>query len=665
MRRGGDRDRTSLRPVPRKENQGRRIRTDSIVLGTRIPTLILVKVVTMGTQELLAELSGLRSDLDQVRFPLDLPQVETARASAESIRHQLDDYVISRLETIDAPLLAVVGGSTGAGKSTLVNSLVGRPVSTPGVIRPTTISPVLVHHPDDAQWFTDRRILPGLVRTEQSTGDSTSVHLVAEPSLPRGLALLDAPDIDSVVAANRHLAAQLLQAADLWLFVTSAARYADAVPWDFLHEAAGRHAAVAVVCDRVPPAAMQEVPAHLGQLMTSRGLADSPLFAIPETVTDSAGMLPDQAIAPIRSFLAGLAADQEQRRGVVLQTLAGSIRSMCERTPQIADHLDDQALTLQRLRTDAANQFDEARRQISVQSADGTLLRGEVLARWHEFVGTGQFMRAMEEKVSWLRDRVVGAIRGTPPEADKVSVAVESGLAALVRSETDAAAERAVGAWDSSPAGRTVLEHSCDQLGRVKPDFDDRVERVIRDWQGDVMELVAGEGMSKRSRARFMALGVNGVSVTLMMLVFVHTGGLSGAEAGIAGGSAVVAQRLLEAIFGDDAVRKLADMSKDALDERVAQVVDAEAARFDDALADFDVPTQVADQLRSRVAAIIDVLTSADFDMATSTAQLGTAPDSTQSATPVARSRQEETRPELPDSRVPEDQDGRAREEER
>ena len=116
----------------------------------------------MGTQELLAELSGLRSDLDQVRFPLDLPQVETARASAESIRHQLDDYVISRLETIDAPLLAVVGGSTGAGKSTLVNSLVGRPVSTPGVIRPTTISPVLVHHPDDAQWFTDRRILPGL-----------------------------------------------------------------------------------------------------------------------------------------------------------------------------------------------------------------------------------------------------------------------------------------------------------------------------------------------------------------------------------------------------------------------------------------------------------------------------------------------------------------------
>ena len=108
-------------------------------------------------------------------------------------------------------------------------------------------------------------------------------------------------------------------------------------------------------------------------------------------------------------------------------------------------------------------------------------------------------------------------------------------------------------------------------------------------------------------------------------------------------------------------------MSKDALDERVAQVVDAEAARFDDALADFDVPTQVADQLRSRVAAIIDVLTSTDFDVAASPGQqLDTATlDSSRPAAPIARSRQEGARPELPDSRVPEDQDGRTCEEER
>ena len=61
-------------------------------------------------------------------------------------------------------MLAVVGGSTGAGKSTLVNSLVGDDVSRTGVLRPTTRSPVLVHHPDAAHWFADDRILPTMAR---------------------------------------------------------------------------------------------------------------------------------------------------------------------------------------------------------------------------------------------------------------------------------------------------------------------------------------------------------------------------------------------------------------------------------------------------------------------------------------------------------------------
>ena len=180
----------------------------------------------------------LREALEGVRLPLEIPDVEPARKARAEMIDQLEDYVLPRLIQIDAPLLTVVGGSTGAGKSTLVNSLVGERVTETGGLRPTTRAPVLVHNPEDSDWFDKARILPDLERTTRASADPGALQLVASEAVPPGLAILDAPDIDSVEERNRTLAAELLAAADLWLFVTSAARYADQVPWDFLRAAA-------------------------------------------------------------------------------------------------------------------------------------------------------------------------------------------------------------------------------------------------------------------------------------------------------------------------------------------------------------------------------------------------------------------------------------------
>jgi hypothetical protein len=201
---------------------------------------------------MVTELVRLHQALHDIALPLDLAGAQAQRTARAELVAQLEDYVIPRMMTIDAPLLAVVGGSTGAGKSTLVNSLVGSRVTTPGLLRPTTRSPVLVHHPGDAQWFGQDRLLPELRRVEHATDDPKSLQLVASEAVPQGLAILDAPDVDSVVEQNRLLAAQLLASADLWIFVTSAARYADQVPWEFLKAAAERSTAVAVVLDRTP-----------------------------------------------------------------------------------------------------------------------------------------------------------------------------------------------------------------------------------------------------------------------------------------------------------------------------------------------------------------------------------------------------------------------------
>src|SRR4051794_39237473 len=264
-------------------------------------------------------LVALRETVAATRFDLDIPGSEGARASGAELVRQLDDYVLPRLRRLDAPLLTVVGGSTGAGKSTVVNSLVRAPVTPSGVLRPTTRSPVLVCHPEDLRWFSDTRVLPELTRTSGAGTDHRTLQLVTSPSLDRGLAFLDAPDIDSVVAANRRLATQLLAAADLWLFVTTAARYADAVPWDVLETAHERGTALAVLLDRVPPGAEDDVAGHLGEMLTAHGLAEAPLFVVPETVLEG-GLLPERAVAPLRDWFTALAHDAAQRAAVVRRT---------------------------------------------------------------------------------------------------------------------------------------------------------------------------------------------------------------------------------------------------------------------------------------------------------------------------------------------------------
>ena len=96
----------------------------------------------------------------------------------------------------------------------------------------------------------------------------------------------------------------------------------------------------------------------------------------------------------------------------------------------------------------------------------------------------------------------------------------------------------------------------------------------------------------KRTTARFLAFGVNGLAVALMVVVFVSTAGMTGAEVGIAGGSAVLGQKLLEAVFGDQAVRRLTELSRRDLEDRVAAAYDVELARWDDVLVGLGVDAE-------------------------------------------------------------------------
>jgi energy-coupling factor transporter ATP-binding protein EcfA2 len=568
--------------------------------------------VTVGLDGmgLLSAVEQLRSEVHDAMFPLDVPGVAKACSSQSALVKQLDDYVIPRLSSLEAPLLAVVGGSTGAGKSTLVNSLVGSVVSQYGVLRPTTRLPVLVHHPQDTRWFTGSRILPELARITggESPGggasdDHSAVRLVSSETLPAGLALLDAPDIDSVVHANRDLASQLFLAADLWLFVTTAARYADAVPWDFLRGACEHGTSVAIVLDRVPPDAMEEIRAHLASMLCGQGLASAPIFTVAETTVTVDGLLSEREIARLRSWLWALARDAKARAIVIRRTLTGALRSIPDSALTLSAASAEQEAATTALHHEVMAAYADAMQSVEHAMTDGTLLRGEVLARWQEFVGTGQFLRQVEAGISRLRDRISAAVKGNSPPISELGEALQSGVAELLTAQSQGASATVLRRWRQLPGGPALVA-AHPELADPAPESAGKVERLVRDWQGEILELVRAEANDRRTTARVLSFGVNGVGVILILLVFSQTGGLSGGEVGIAGGSAVLAQRILEAIFGDQAVRNLAAQARRKLMTRAQELYAGEQARLHAAVSAVQVSAGQAGRIAAASAAV-------------------------------------------------------------
>lgn len=553
-------------------------------------------------------LADLRQTLDRLRFPLDLPQSADAREETADLRHQLDDYVLPRYESLDAPLLAVVGGSTGSGKSALVNALTSRPIAQSSAIRPTTRTPLLVHHPDDRRWFDGDRILPELARVRGGDGEShTELALAEAETLPPGLALLDSPDIDSIVEENRRLAAQLLAAADLWLFVTTAARYADAIPWALLDEAAARNIVIAIVLNRVPPGVGAEVRSDLARRLEQRSLSHAPLFVIGETDLSEGGLIPDADVTDIRAWLEGLAHDSSARTAVARQTLGGAVDALTLRGETLLPALGEQRSALVTLASQVDDAFAHAHAKVVSAVDDGSVLRGEVLARWQDFVGSGEILRQVEAGVGRLRDKISAWFRGgTQAQAEEIEEAIEDGIARMLVGETETAIATVERAWARGLGGESLVS---DAAARLRS-HDERVEAatiLVREWQAILTDLIREEGQDKRAAARVLSLGINTVGIALMIVIFASTAGLTGGEVMVAGGTAVVAQKVLEAIFGDEAVRRMAQSAQKDLHRRAGEFMVDDAEPFRDELATLGVDAASGDDL----AEILALLTAA------------------------------------------------------
>ena len=556
--------------------------------GTPPPRTREVPVPEPVSRAFSAALAELRESLIGLNFGLDLPGAVEARKVQAEILSQLGNYVIPRVHMSTAPALVVVAGSTGAGKSTIVNSLAGTKVSATGVRRPTTGTPVLVCHPNDREWFARGNVLSGLTRVARpGLGPSmSSFVLTTSPGLPENIALLDTPDIDSAVEEHHEIAHRMLDVADLWVFVTTAARYADAPAWHLLKLAKERGARFVIVVARVPPKARDVVLKHFGRMLDDYGLGDVERFVIHETeVTD--GRLPDEEIAELRTWLEELSVDDDRRARAIRTTLDGALNSFRVRIPALARQLEAQVAFRAELRTDVDAAYMAALAEIDEATRNGSLLRGEVLARWQDFTGSGDIRHALQLR---RPGRFAGRARQEAPmRLRALKQAIASGLESIIVAAAQRAAEDVVTRWrNRSPVGERLA--ATPGLGKPSDELVRRAGEAVSAWQDHIVELVRTEGVTKRSIARVLSVDVDSLAV-------IFTVGLLGyefADTATTSTKGSLPERLLRGLLGAESLRNIAAKARSDLRARISMLFDEETVRHVHVLDSAGIPDESA-----------------------------------------------------------------------
>lgn len=439
---------------------------------------------------LLDALVDTREVVAGIELPIPLGDAEDTRELRAHMLDQLDHHLIPRVREEASPAIVVVAGSTGAGKSTVVNALLGEQLTASGVLRPTTKVPHVFHHPLDA---------------EVLTSIAKDAKVVATEAVPRGLALIDSPDLDSVRGENRDIAEQLLEAADLWIFVTTAARYGDAVPWEALRRGAERGASIAMVLNRVTVDVAAQVRRELVDRLASESLESLPLFVIPED-TEGGARLPQDVVGGLGRWLEGVAAASAAT--IVERTMHGATESLKEWLETLAERMDDQATAAKEVRSEVRRCAARA------ESAGGdawyeAIPTGSLEARWATAFAEGGPLHKIRNS-AWVKRRSAREQRDEVLRVIEIEVieAVEATLAQTA----DGASEEMVAALthgDESP-GRWLAGLRDPRDARVMRER--RAADATRAWLAKIRaQVMALPGASRGAEV----IGEDGLAATL------------------------------------------------------------------------------------------------------------------------------------------------------
>ncbi|MDY7034255.1 MAG: hypothetical protein SVY10_20410, partial [Thermodesulfobacteriota bacterium] len=164
------------------------------------------------------------------------------------------------------PLIMVIMGGTGTGKSTVFNGLIGHETSMTSVERPATGGGIFYCHKQHIQTLRDMinpfwkeiQVLEREHITDPLSGEADRITVVSHQDSKIGFIAIDSPDVDSLIQENEQAALDFYLLADLMVFISSMEKYADSRPVSLLKQAKLDEREVVFVLNKITPNAEPE-----------------------------------------------------------------------------------------------------------------------------------------------------------------------------------------------------------------------------------------------------------------------------------------------------------------------------------------------------------------------------------------------------------------------
>lgn len=411
------------------------------------------------------------SALDNARLPLDLPGSMQLNDARKRLRTQLAARILPHLRTDGLPTVTVLGGSSGAGKSTIFNSLLGEDISPASVIRPTTRTPVISVHPKDTRVMEDHAIAEmGRV-------------VVTDKAIP-GLILVDAPDLDSVDANNREISRRLLDAADFWLFVTTASRYGDALAWQTLVDANERGMSTAIVLNRVSLEALPKIRADLTERLDAVDMGEVPLLIVPDAGPRDSRLDPDD-VTEIRDWLHVIASTRVGE--VLVEKMSDAmLPDLRRQLIELSEAVEMQANSVQSLADRAKAEAEQPMSKLASNARSGRYGQGAPTTSWLTFASTGGVLDSL---VAGEKPRVSDGRKKS--QRDAAAKTVFEGVRGAIEVGFSQAVVTLQGKIDKSWREDMVNTEEYRDEAAKRIDTSEITKDVVEQWLEDLAKAVA------------------------------------------------------------------------------------------------------------------------------------------------------------------------------